>query len=60
MKIGAIPENVIERILLAAGSLPAPLLDTFQALLLARTVMAATKLGVFEALASWGFRTKWT
>ncbi len=50
MKIGAIPENMLERILLAADALPAPLLHTLQGLLLARTIMAATKLGVFEAL----------
>jgi predicted O-methyltransferase YrrM len=51
MKLGAIPENIIERILLALGVLPTPLVDTLIAMLLARTVMVATKLGVFQALA---------
>jgi SAM-dependent methyltransferase len=50
MKVGAIPENLVERLLNAFGALPTPLLDTFQALMLARTIMVATKLGVFEAL----------
>jgi 2-polyprenyl-3-methyl-5-hydroxy-6-metoxy-1,4-benzoquinol methylase len=40
----------MERALLAAGVLPTPMLDTIIALLLARTVMAATKFGVFDAL----------
>lgn len=50
MKIGSIPENLGERILLRMGVIPTPLLDTLQSLLLARAVMAATKVGAFEAL----------
>ncbi len=52
MKLGVIPENVLERVALAAGVVPTPWLDTLGAMMLARTIMAATKLGVFEALAS--------
>lgn len=52
MKLGIIPENILERVALAAGVVPRPMLDTLVAMLLARTIMAATKLGVFEALAS--------
>ena len=52
MKIGAIPETLPERLLLTAGALPTPVVDTFNGLLLVRIVMAATKLGVFEALAT--------
>ena len=52
MKIGIIPENTLERVALAAGAVPRPLFDTHLAMMLARTIMAATKLGVFEALAS--------
>jgi len=52
MKIGVIPENMLERVALAVGAVPRPLLDTHVAMMLARTIMAATKLGVFEALAS--------
>ncbi len=51
MKLGAIPENLIERILLASGVVPTPLIDTLIAMLRARTVMVGTKLGVFQALA---------
>jgi SAM-dependent methyltransferase len=49
MKIGAIPENLLERIALMAGVVPTPFVDSF-CYVLARTIMAATKLGVFEAL----------
>jgi SAM-dependent methyltransferase len=52
MKIGIIPENMLERIALAVGVVPRPMFDTHLAMMLARTIMAATKLGVFEALAS--------
>jgi 2-polyprenyl-3-methyl-5-hydroxy-6-metoxy-1,4-benzoquinol methylase len=51
MKIGPIPENLIERVLLTAGAVPTPLVDTFQAIVRARAIMVASKLGVFEALA---------
>jgi SAM-dependent methyltransferase len=50
MRIGAIPENLIELMLSIVGAVPTPLLDTLQALLRARAIMVATKLGVFEAL----------
>ncbi|MFQ5793355.1 MAG: methyltransferase [Acidobacteriota bacterium] len=52
MRLGAIPENFIERILLKLGLLPTPLADTQIAFTLARTIMVAAKLGVFEVLAS--------
>src|SRR4028119_1670167 len=52
MRLTTIAENPIERILLAAGVVPTPLMDTMVALLLARTIMTATKLHVFDALAS--------
>jgi hypothetical protein len=42
--------SLIERFAKLAGLVPVPLLDTFHSLLYARTIMAATKLGVFEAL----------
>lgn len=50
MKLGAIPQNPIERICKALGLLPEPLLDTHIAMLLARAVMEGARLGVFEAL----------
>jgi SAM-dependent methyltransferase len=51
MRIGVIPENVLERVALLAGMAPVPLADSWFTFLLARTVMLGTKLGVFEALA---------
>src|SRR6266704_3254269 len=51
MRLNASPENLLERIALRAGVVPTPLGDTVVAMTLARTIMVATKLGVFEALA---------
>ncbi len=51
MKIGAVPESLAERAVLALGLAPTPFLDTHPTLLLARALMVATKAGVFEALA---------
>src|SRR6476620_1493818 len=51
MRVGVIPENVLERVALMMGLAPEPLGDSWFTFLLARTVMLGTKLGVFEALA---------
>jgi len=51
MKLGVIPENLLERLLLAIKLVPTPIFDTQVAFMLARTVMAGTKLGIFQALA---------
>jgi SAM-dependent methyltransferase len=51
MKLNAVPETLLERIALRAGVVPTPLGDTIVAMTLARTIMVATKLGIFEALA---------
>lgn len=56
MKVALQGENLIERIMLAAGKVPAPMFESLIALLLVRTVMTGAKLGVFEALAG-GERT---
>lgn len=50
MRLAAIPQNLSESVALAAGLVPTPLLDTFVALLLAKTVIAATAIGVFDVL----------
>jgi len=50
MRVGSIPENVIETVALAAGLVPTPVIETLAAAALARTLMAATELGIFEAL----------
>jgi SAM-dependent methyltransferase len=51
VKYGLIPQNPLEGAALALGIVPTPLADTLVAIWLARSVMVATKLGVFEALA---------
>src|SRR5258708_2798143 len=51
MKVGAIPEQLLEWGALAAGIVPTPLLDTMVAMLLSQSIRVATKLGIFEALA---------
>ena len=50
MKLGPIPENLIERMLLKLGLLPTPLLDTQIAFSLAMTVMLGSKFEIFETL----------
>ena len=51
MRIAAQPENLAERIAARMNIVPQPMIETQMAFTLARVVMAATKLGVFEALA---------
>jgi hypothetical protein len=51
MQFGAIPESLAERLALAAGLVPVPVLDTVFGMLKARFVMAGVRLGIFEALA---------
>lgn len=50
MKYGVIPENLLERLALAAGKVPLPLLDAIYSLMKARSLMAGVRLGLFEAL----------
>jgi predicted O-methyltransferase YrrM len=50
MRIGAVPENPIEWAVTRFNVAPRPLLDTQMAFTLARVIMVATKVGVFEAL----------
>ncbi|HYH59996.1 MAG TPA: class I SAM-dependent methyltransferase [Thermoleophilaceae bacterium] len=51
MRVATKAESVPERLALAAGIIPTPLLETFEAMAMARTVMAGASLGVFDALA---------
>ena len=51
MKLSAQPENLLEALALRSGMVPTPLGDTHVAFMLARTIMVATKVGLFEALA---------
>jgi SAM-dependent methyltransferase len=50
MRLCSLPQSFAESIALVTGMVPTPLMDTLVALLLAKTVMAATALGVFDAL----------
>ena len=51
MKIGLIPENIFERLALATSIIPTPLVESWITFMLARAIMVATKLGIFEAIA---------
>lgn len=51
MQYGAIPTSLAERVALAAGLVPLPVLDTVFAIMKARFVVAGVRLGIFEALA---------
>jgi ubiquinone/menaquinone biosynthesis C-methylase UbiE len=42
---------VPERLAMAAGLVPTPLLETFEAMAMARAIMAGASLGIFDALA---------
>jgi SAM-dependent methyltransferase len=52
MKLGMVPENLPERIALTSGILPPGIFESWFGIMLARTVMVATRLDVFEWLAS--------
>ncbi len=54
MRVGAIPESLLERIALATNLAPTPVADTLHAVIVARAVVAATRLGVFDGLAAGG------
>jgi SAM-dependent methyltransferase len=50
MRVGATPEGIAERLGMAAGMAPLPLLEGYLAFMAARAVMAGTRLGLYEAL----------
>lgn len=51
MKIGVIPESIVEWLALKLEIAPRALVDTHAAMMLARTVMAGAELKIFDALA---------
>lgn len=51
MRVATKPESVAERLALAAGVVPTPLLETLEAMAMARAIMAGASLGIFDALA---------
>lgn len=52
MRLGMVPDNFLERLALWSGILPPGIIECWFGIMLARTVMAATKLDVFESLAT--------
>lgn len=52
MKYGAIPENLPERLALATGKVPIPLVDALFSILKSRVLMAAARAGIFEEMAA--------
>lgn len=50
MRVGIIAQTLLERLALALGRVPEPIVEVFPPLALARGIMAATRLGVFDAL----------
>src|SRR5712692_7057396 len=52
MRLGMVPENLMERLALSLGLVPPGIVETWVGIMLAWTVMAATKVNVFEALAA--------
>ena len=51
MRLGVVPETPLEWLALRLGRVPTPLVDTQLAVAWGRTLLVATRLGVFEALA---------
>jgi 2-polyprenyl-3-methyl-5-hydroxy-6-metoxy-1,4-benzoquinol methylase len=50
MKLGLVPKGIVEWLVLRFANPPIPVLHTLIVVILARAVMVATKLGVFDAL----------
>lgn len=50
MRSKLVPESLTERLALWAGKVPVPIVDTIFPLLKVRSLMAAERLGIFEAL----------
>ena len=52
MKLGIVPENLLERFAITSGMLPPGIFESWFGIMLSRTIMVATKLNIFEALAA--------
>jgi hypothetical protein len=50
VRVGIIAQTILERLALVTGRIPEPIVEVFPPIVLARSVMAATKLGVFDTL----------
>ena len=58
MKIGAIPESLIERLALGLNLVPRPLVETLPTLLVTRSLLAAARFGIPQALAEGPLRAE--
>jgi SAM-dependent methyltransferase len=52
VRFGIIPQSILDVLALASGRVPTPIVEAFLPIILARSIMAATKFGVFPALAT--------
>ncbi len=52
MRLGVIPEGIIDLIALLSGRMPLPVVKSFWGYAMGRTVLAGVRLGVFDALDS--------
>jgi ubiquinone/menaquinone biosynthesis C-methylase UbiE len=50
VRVATKPDSLPERLALTAGVVPTPLLETFEAMAMARAIMAGASLGIFDAL----------
>lgn len=51
MRVAAKADNPLERVALATGQVPEPLFEAYVALMMARSIIAGSELGIFAALA---------
>ena len=58
MRLGMVPDSFLERLALRSGLLPPGIIECWFGIMLSRTVMAATKLDVFESLATGALTTE--
>ena len=52
MRLGIVAERFIDWVALASGRVPRPIIDALPGLIIARAIMAATRAGFFETLAT--------
>ncbi len=52
MRLGIVVESLLDRLALASGRVPVPIIDAFPSIIMARCIMAGVQLGIFEALAA--------
>jgi len=50
MRVGAIPDGLLESLLVKANQIPLPLVESFSAMMNAKAILAANEIGLFNAL----------